>query len=91
MKKDARIGDDPAVTPLASCRPNRPCDSDLENLSQAIDRELRRRVAMTVGLPELVAQQPAKRWQSTRRWTGVLAPLNHVTGLGNRRERRRAA
>ena len=66
-------------------------DDELLAVSEAIDRELERRLDLTDSVPESARRRAVQREQSYRRRTGSSALPVRVAGLRDAHKRRRAA
>ena len=66
-------------------------DTELYNLSEAIEAELQRRSDASDDLPESAKRRANEREQSYRRRTGAFAPPIRAVGLGKSKGPRRAA
>lgn len=66
-------------------------DDDLLEVSEAIDRELERRLELSDPHPESARRRAVQREKSYRRVTGSSAPPVRVTGMRPTRRRRLAA
>ena len=66
-------------------------DDELLAISEAIDRELERRLDLTDSVPESARRRAIQRSQSYRRRTGSSALPVRVAGLRDAQKRRRAA
>ena len=66
-------------------------DDELVAVSEAIDKELKRRLERLEEVPDSARRRALKRQQSYRQRTGAGAPPISIAGLGKKRKTRRAA